>query len=208
MARRKKEAPEFHRDRIAAAAERLFTRKGIASTTMDDIASEAAYSKATLYVYYKNKEEIVGVLVLRSMKMLLERVQSTTDANLGTKEQYKLICNELTCYQAQFPLYFEIAIGEINIDFDRTDVLEVDKETYEVGELINREIMQFLIKGIREGVLRKDLSIPQTVFMFWASLSGVILMATKKRSYIERVIGSSKQDFLEYSFETLFRSIL
>lgn len=38
--------------------------KGIAATSMDDIAKAAGYSKATLYVYFENKEEIVGILVL------------------------------------------------------------------------------------------------------------------------------------------------
>ena len=33
----------------------LFMEKGIAATSMDDIAKAAGYSKATLYVYFENK---------------------------------------------------------------------------------------------------------------------------------------------------------
>ena len=64
MARRIKEEPGVHRSRIAMAAGKLFEAKGIKTTTMDEIAKEAGYSKATLYVYFQNKEEIVGYLVL------------------------------------------------------------------------------------------------------------------------------------------------
>ena len=39
---------EYHRGSILAAAERLFSEKGTERTTMDDIAREAEYSKATL----------------------------------------------------------------------------------------------------------------------------------------------------------------
>lgn len=59
MGRRKKEPKFVHREKIASAAQRLFMEKGIEAASMDDIAKAAGYSKATLYVYFKNKEEIV-----------------------------------------------------------------------------------------------------------------------------------------------------
>lgn len=68
MARRKKEPRSVHRETIASAASVLFMERGITATSMDDIAKAAGYSKATLYVYFENKEEIVGFLVLGSMK--------------------------------------------------------------------------------------------------------------------------------------------
>lgn len=68
--RRKKEPKSVHREKIASAASVLFMERGIAATSMDDIAKAAGYSKATLYVYFENKEEIVGILVLDSMKKL------------------------------------------------------------------------------------------------------------------------------------------
>ena len=72
MGRRKKEPKSVHRENIASAASALFMEKGIAATSMDDIAKAAGYSKATLYVYFENKEEIVGILVLNSMKKLYD----------------------------------------------------------------------------------------------------------------------------------------
>lgn len=56
---KKQALTEFHRGSILAAAERLFAEKGTEKTTMDDIAREAEYSKATLYVYFQSKEEII-----------------------------------------------------------------------------------------------------------------------------------------------------
>ena len=71
MGRRKKEPKSVHREHIASAASVLFMEKGIAATSMDDIAKAAGYSKATLYVYFENKEEIISILVLNSMKKRL-----------------------------------------------------------------------------------------------------------------------------------------
>ena len=67
---KKQALTEFHRGSILAAAERLFTEKGTEKTTMDDIAREAEYSKATLYVYFQSKEEIINAILLSGMLLL------------------------------------------------------------------------------------------------------------------------------------------
>ena len=64
MARRKKEPKSVHRENIAAAASALFMEKGTTATSMNDIAKAAGYSKATLYVYFEDKEEIIGLTLL------------------------------------------------------------------------------------------------------------------------------------------------
>ena len=103
MGRRKKEPPSVHRESIASAASKLFMEKGIAATSMDDIAKAAGYSKATLYVYFENKEEIVGILVLGSMKKLYDCIDSALAAQESTRARYDLICKGLVQYQEAFP---------------------------------------------------------------------------------------------------------
>lgn len=207
MGRRKKEPESVHRENISSAAKLLFSKKGVASTTMDEIAKEAGYSKATLYVYFANKEEIVGFLVLKSMKLLLVVLHEAVLEPVTVKEKYYKICNALTQYQEQYPLYFTLALGEINVNFDKEDYLPIEKETYEIGEQINTEIMQFIRSGIDAGEFIPDMPILETVFLFWASLSGIIQMAVNKQSYIEKTIKQSKAQFLEFGFNKLYRLI-
>ena len=61
------------------------------ATSMDDIARAAGYSKAPLYVYFANKEELVGLLALESMEQLraaladgLAEYQAADPFNSGT----------------------------------------------------------------------------------------------------------------------------
>lgn len=49
---------------MANAAQKLFMKKRIAVTSMDEIAKTFGYSKVTVYVYFQNKSEIVSILVL------------------------------------------------------------------------------------------------------------------------------------------------
>lgn len=208
MARRKKEPKSVHRQNIASAASRLFMEKGIEATSVNDIAKAAGYSKATLYVYFENKEEIVSLLVLESMKKLYEHIVSALEQQEETKARYDLICQSMVKYQQEFPFYFKIVLDKINIDFENQNYLPEEKETYQIGEEINDKIKDFLISGIEKGDLRHDLKIVPTIFSFWGMLSGFIQLTTNKEEYIKSTMDLSKNQFLEYGFQMLYDSII
>ncbi|WP_080802758.1 TetR/AcrR family transcriptional regulator [Arabiibacter massiliensis] len=207
MGRRKKEPRGAHREHIAQAAQELFARRGIAATTMDDIANAAGYSKATLYVYFKNKEEIVSVLVLESMRRLDDSLSDALAKREGTKERYGLICEGLARYQEEFPFYFKMALDKINVDFADGGFAPEDAEAYRVGEEINEKLKSFLAEGIERGELRDDLQVMPTIYAFWGMLSGFIQLASNKEDYLESALGLPRQRFLDYGFQLLYDSI-
>ncbi len=207
MARRKKEPQNVHRKAISTVAEQLFMKKGIEHTSMNDIAKEAGYSKATLYVYFKNKEELVGVLVLESMQKLYDYIQMALEQSECTKERYRKICQALVKYQEEYPFYFKMVLETINIDFESTHFLPEEKETFLIGEQINGLLANFLENGITSGDIRSDIDIVQTIFSFWGMLSGLIQIATNKEVYIGQRMEKSKMEFLMYGFDMLYDSI-
>ena len=190
-----------------SAASALFMEKGIAATSMDDIAKAAGYSKATLYVYFENKEEIVGILVLNSMKKLYDYISSALIQHKTTKARYDFICRGLVQYQEEFPFYFKMVLDKINIDFEGKDYLPEERETYQIGEEINEKIKTFLLSGMEKGDLRNDLDIMPAIFNFWGMLSGIIQLAANKEEYIKKSMGLSKIKFLEYGFSLVYHSI-
>lgn len=207
MGRRKKEPRSVHRENIASAASALFIERGIAATSMDDIAKAAGYSKATLYVYFENKEEIVGILVLNSMKKLYDYISSALIQHETTKARYDFICRGLVQYQEEFPFYFKMVLDKINIDFEGKEYLPEERETYQIGEEINEKIKNFLLSGMEKGDLRNDLDIMPAIFNFWGMLSGIIQLAANKEEYIKKSMGLSKVKFLEYGFSLVYHSI-
>lgn len=207
MGRRKKEPRSVHREKIVSAASALFMEKGIAATSMDDIAKAAGYSKATLYVYFENKEEIVGILALNSMKKLYDYISSALIQHETTKARYDFICRGLVQYQEEFPFYFKMVLDKINIDFESKEYLPEERETYQIGEEINEKIKNFLLSGMEKGDLRNDLDIMPAIFNFWGMLSGIIQLASNKEEYIKKSMGLSKIKFLEYGFSLVYHSI-
>jgi len=58
------------KERISTKAEELFTRFGIRSVSMDDIANHLGMSKKTLYQYYADKDELVHAVVSNHISSL------------------------------------------------------------------------------------------------------------------------------------------
>lgn len=208
MARRKKEPQSNHRKNIAEAAQRLFAEKGIESTSMNEIAKESGYSKATLYVYFKDKEELVGVLVLESMQKLYDYLSKTLEDTENVSECFHRICNAFVEYQEEYPFYFELLLKAINVDFETTRFLPEEKETFLVGERINALLIAFFEKGIERGIIRGDLDILPTIFALWGMISGVIMLSVNKQEYISMQMKKTKREFLKQGFGLLYQSIL
>lgn len=53
---------EFTRQRLLAAGLRRFAAKGVAGTTVEDIAREAGATRATFYLHFGTKADLVGAL--------------------------------------------------------------------------------------------------------------------------------------------------
>ena len=194
MGRRKKEPRAVHRENIASAASVLFMENGITATSMSDIAEAAGYSKATLYVYFENKEEIIGLLVLESMQKLYGYIVTALEEQQTTRARYDMICKGLIQYQEEFPFYFKMVLDKMNIDFKDHDYLPEEKATYHVGEEINEKMKEFL-------------EIMPTIFQFWGMLAGLIQLAANKEEYIKMSMDLSKSEFLEDGFGMLYHSI-
>ena len=72
---RKQRERERRRQQIIVAAKRVFSEKGYSKSTMEDIAREAELSPGTLYLYFKNKDELYASLSLRILQYLTIRLE-------------------------------------------------------------------------------------------------------------------------------------
>lgn len=66
---------EMKNNLILDAALEIFSEKGFHDTRLEDIATEAGFSKASLYNYYKDKESIFYHLAVREYEQLIDRME-------------------------------------------------------------------------------------------------------------------------------------
>lgn len=208
MGLKKKEAlVRFNRDNIIDAAKKLFETKGIDLTTMDDIARQADYSKSTIYVYFKSKDEILNYIIYHYMNLLKENLQRCIVKSVGFEQCYDSICIELMEFQKEYPLYFEKLLGEIKVPKESFEEDNIISDIYKAGEEINDVIMELLRAGINSGFVQKEIALIPTVLYLWSSISGTILFANQKKEYLQMRLEINIDEYLKYSFRMILKSI-
>lgn len=208
MAGRKKEAlTQFHKKNILDTAEHLFSEKGIRQTTMDDIAKAADYSKSTIYVYFQSKDEIYNHIIYGHMCRLKDALAECVREAPDLEHRFFLICEKLSRFYEQYPLYFSSILGNIPVDDQALAGSEILRLLYDVGEDINDCILELFRQGIREGSLPSSIPILPSAFTLWASLGSLITMAHEKECYLKKRMNMDKTEFLQHGFRMLLRSL-
>ncbi|MFL3025892.1 MAG: TetR/AcrR family transcriptional regulator [Candidatus Neomarinimicrobiota bacterium] len=72
---RQEKEREIRKEQILKAALKVFKLQGIEKSTMDEIAKQADFGKASLYYYFSSKEEIFVELLDRGWKMIWESIE-------------------------------------------------------------------------------------------------------------------------------------
>jgi AcrR family transcriptional regulator len=72
---RAEERRRANRETILNAAEAVILRRGVGAVSMDDVAAEAQFSKATLYRYFRSKAELVFEIVVHFLDDLDARAK-------------------------------------------------------------------------------------------------------------------------------------
>jgi AcrR family transcriptional regulator len=195
---RKERERERRRQQIMVAAKRVFTNKGFSKATMEDIATEAELSPGTLYLYFKNKDELYASLSLRILQYLMIRLEHVnaepfTDANQRLK----------SLKEAMFDVYeFDplILINMFHMQSSET-LKNLSPDLLGQIEALSRNSLK-AIAAIFEDGIRKNMFIdkhPTAIAdILWSLFSGIVLWETSKR------IINDEKDFLKETFDTAF----
>ncbi len=149
------------KDRVMQACITLFNEKGL-KFTMDDVASSCHISKKTMYVIYRDKEDLFFALVdylFDGIKKSENEVVS--DTSLSTVEKIRKILGVMP------ESYRELDFGKIYLIRDKyPGIYKKVEERLETGWETTIALME---QGIKEGVVR-PVNIPMVKMMFEAAL--------------------------------------
>ena len=128
---------------ILTAAERLFAMRAFHVVKLDDIAARARIGKGTIYIYFKNKEDLYLTLIREGMADLLgklrQRIEADEEPAIATLE---VIVREMVRFAAARPNMYQLM----------RVVLPGTKSLAERGELA-KLVETVLRRGVRSGEL-------------------------------------------------------
>lgn len=121
----------------------LFAERGFAATTLQDVADAAGLSRAALYHYVANKDELLAKLVHERAEepaILLRTLSERTD--LGPVEKLRTMVGEIARGQTRSPERFQLLI--------RSEA-ELPEQLSEVYNQSRRNVLHEFVRVIDAG---------------------------------------------------------
>lgn len=158
---------------ILEAAKALFLKNGFLNVTMNDIASATELSTGTIYLYFKNKEDIFAALAAIGSEKLDEIVDKTLsgknplDKNNITKfiRDYLAIYNDYGCYFDLLLLNYR-GKGQVNLSDGYA------KDIREKTESSLLKCIQYFSSAVGEKAVEFEKA-KRLTLAFWTSLLGM-----------------------------------
>lgn len=73
--------------RIFEAAQFVFLHKGLANTTMQDIANKAGISRTSLHYYFRNKDKLFETILSQAMDNMMPKINQTINKDIPLVEK-------------------------------------------------------------------------------------------------------------------------
>jgi AcrR family transcriptional regulator len=202
---RKEREKERRRQQIMIAAKRVFSSNGFNKSTMEDIAREAELSPGTIYLYFRNKDELYASLSLRILQYLNIRLKHVINRQGLEPEEYVEALK-----QAMYDVYEFDPLIVINMfQFQSTETVknlspELLSEIIELSNNSMGTMADIFEKGIEKGVfINRHPSALADVL--WSMFSGLILWEESKKLFNENK--EYLKTTMEIAFELFTRGI-
>ena len=80
---------------ILKGALKSYSKNGLEGMTMDDIALESEFGKATIYYYFSSKEDIICSLMEMGWQDLWESVEEMVFEEISARKKFVKILNQM-----------------------------------------------------------------------------------------------------------------
>jgi TetR/AcrR family fatty acid metabolism transcriptional regulator len=158
------------RERILRAAIKVFARKGFYATRVSEIAKAAGVADGTIYLYFKNKDDVLISIFEDRITKLIAVLRDEVDEAEGFEEKLRCVV--------------ELQLGLLEGQRDLAEVITVNlrqssRLLKQYAQPLFTEYLEIIAgviaEGQREGVVRGDVSPRVVARGLWGALDGIAL---------------------------------
>lgn len=174
---RKKREKERRRNAIIDAAEEVIFSKGLEQATMTEIARQAELSKGTLYLYFKNKDELYMAITQRGSDILNERLAKLFAGEHTGIELIRMMGETYLDFVQQNPGYYNAfshyeALRDAQ-ELQRSQVAQMCEENRQKAMSLMVRALQI---GMQDGTIIDSYDPRELAVLIWASTRGITMV--------------------------------
>ena len=176
---RQSEEREARKQRILKGALEVFKASSLEGATMDQIAQNSGFGKATLYYYFKSKEDVFSAILEDGWKNIWESLEPVIADEDSPRNSFIKLLMKIAEIAQERPDLFEFL-------FNAPKTIKIDNQPWKEYQYRLYGVIQGLIEdGVKEGEFPKIN--PELMFKALGGLfMGLVFMGDKEEPVSEK----------------------
>lgn len=201
---RKEREKERRRSEILNAAEKVFFTKGLHNATMDEVADEAELSKGTVYLYFKNKEDLFFAINSRGADILRNLFEDALEKHVLGRDKLIAIGEAYFQFAREYRDYFD---AMLHYHSHKTDSKDCPFEgSHDEDSDIIKLVAEAVETGQKDGSITSEISALSLAFILWGQTTGIIDIITREKVHLEKM-GISVEEIIQNNYQLLTRGL-
>jgi len=188
LSNRKIEERALRKKRIIQGALKVFNEAGIEKTTMDQIAHESGFGKATLYYYFSSKDEVFVEIMEHGWKMLWEEIETRIVEEVGPRKKFMGIVKKMGQTVTSDKILYGFLFTAPNY------IQDSQKQTWKTYQ----ERLYAILQSIIEGGIKKKEFVNMDPGLLMKAIGGLF----------HQLLISNDEELKENEFEIMLKNFL
>ncbi len=197
---RRKREKENLRQEILDAARELFVNEGYESVSMRKIAEKIEYSPTTIYLYFKDKAELLHQLTEETFAKLVQRLEQIKEKGGNPMECMRQGCLAYIHFGLKHPDHYRVTFI---LPLDHL-IPEDSEHGFEgsMGERAFAFLVEIVAECATHGLIRTP-SVEMTAQALWATLHGITSLLITNKDFP----WAPKEMLIEHLVDTLIAGL-
>ena len=186
------------RETILTESRSMMIREGFANLSMRKIATEVGVTATSIYLHFKNKEDLLYALMDESISELNNKLQQAAESGSDPLESLDAVARTYIEFGLAHPQEYEMVFLVRAEELPRypKDKFREARRGYEI-------LASLIDDGVKAGLLEDDDSLT-SAYTIWAQMHGVVSVILNRR--LDTRIG--QKDFINNSIEHIIQGFL
>jgi TetR/AcrR family transcriptional regulator len=200
---RKEWGKKLRQERIIDIAQELFSSLGYDNTTIDRVADNAGYCKRTLYLYFKDKDDLFAAIVLRGLQRLSGKLREAYDRNEKGLDKIGAMADAYFQFYREDPAAFDFVLQfDYRNRYYHKQVTAGSKKPFttecqKLGDMNADLAISAFEAAKKDGSIRSSLGPLQLLLVLWGEFSGVMRMIATREPHLASVYGTTAERVFE-----------
>lgn len=178
---RKEREREQRRHDILESARHMFIQHGIHQVSMEKIAVEAELAKGTLYLYFRNRDELLMALVSEEMEVLVAELERVAASKYRADRKILRGVEAFYTFATEHQLFYQV-MTQVNVQSmidgasSEGSIAEVRERFHTLNQRMYAVIASILHQGVDSGIFYLSSPIEHVGLQFVLMLKGTVVI--------------------------------